>query len=223
MALGDSAPVGLLHGGSAPVYHFTKIDNLADIVRDGCLSSDAALLAAGRTPASVAYEGIKERRRRTAVPCGPGGFVADYVPFYFNPLSPMLLAVVNGHVATHTGGAEPLVFFATTTSNLTAHCACVFCDGHPVEEITGFYPPTDSLEAKIDWMIMQAKYWRNTDADGDCKRRRQAEFLARDPVPLAAIRAIGVRSEAMAERVRIIIGATADLRILIRPTWYYPQ
>ncbi|MGH3802502.1 MAG: DarT ssDNA thymidine ADP-ribosyltransferase family protein [Pseudonocardiaceae bacterium] len=31
----------------------------------------------------VGNRGIKKRRRRRAVPVGPRGVVADYVPFYF--------------------------------------------------------------------------------------------------------------------------------------------
>ena len=76
------------------LYHFTHIDNLPNILRHGLLSYNEKE-ARGIKHVSIANAGIQNRRASMVVPCGPGGFVHDYVPFYFCSLSLMLLSVVN--------------------------------------------------------------------------------------------------------------------------------
>jgi hypothetical protein len=49
---------------------------------------------------------------------------------------------------------------------------------------------------------MKARYWNDTDRDGDRKRRRQAEFLVRDFCPWQFIKLIGVCDEQRAVAVR---------------------
>ena len=75
------------------VYHFSHIDNLEGLLRDGFLAHNHPQFP--RRHRSIAAEGIQSRRARMAVPCGPMGCVHDYVPFYFGSVSPMLLGVVN--------------------------------------------------------------------------------------------------------------------------------
>ena len=89
-----------------PFYHFTPIHHLVSIIERG-LRCDGT--AAGLLAVEVGNRGIKERRRRRAVPVGGRGVVADYVPFYFAPRSPMLYAIAMGNVPEYTGGTDPLV------------------------------------------------------------------------------------------------------------------
>ncbi len=81
-----------------PVYHLTHIDNLASIIQSGgCLSFNQKQNQ-GIDHIDVAYETIQDRRSRTSVPCGPGGCLHDYVPFFFAPRPPMLYAIHRGYV-----------------------------------------------------------------------------------------------------------------------------
>src|ERR1700685_3064022 len=75
------------------IYHFTHIDNLANILRKGFLCNNHAQFP--NRCRSIAEVGIQARRAEMAVTTGVGGMVHDYVPLYFGSLSPMLLAVVN--------------------------------------------------------------------------------------------------------------------------------
>lgn len=50
----------------------------------------------------------------------PGGVVADYVPFYFAPRSPMLYAIHMGNVAEYNDGIDPLVYIVTSVERLLA-------------------------------------------------------------------------------------------------------
>lgn len=69
------------------VYHFTHIDHLAGIIADGLVCDTEV---AGALTQEVGNHGIKASRRRIPVKAGPGGVVADYVPFYFAPRCPMM-------------------------------------------------------------------------------------------------------------------------------------
>ena len=76
-----------------PVYHLTHIDNLASIIQSGgCLSFNRKQNQ-GIGHIDVAYETIQVRRAQTSVPCGSGGCLHDYVPFFFAPRPPMLYAI----------------------------------------------------------------------------------------------------------------------------------
>ena len=81
------------------LYHFTHVSHLATIVRDGLLC-DAQAHVGDRLRIEVGNREIKTQRRQRPVLCGPGGVVADYVPFYFAPRSPMLYAIKGGNVPT---------------------------------------------------------------------------------------------------------------------------
>ncbi len=73
-----------------PIYHITPIDNLESIISEGGLLAYNVMLDTGINYTNIAYENIQYRRARIRVPCGAGGVMHDYVPFYFAPRSPML-------------------------------------------------------------------------------------------------------------------------------------
>lgn len=73
-----------------PIYHITHIDNLTSILNLGGLMANSRLRRQRINYLDIAHERIQDRRARTSVPCGAGGVLHDYVPFYFAPRSPML-------------------------------------------------------------------------------------------------------------------------------------
>jgi hypothetical protein len=65
------------------------------------------------------------------VPLAPYGCVADYVPFYFAPRSPMLYKLHKGGVPNYTGGQDPLVYLVSSAEAVAATGASfVFSDGN---------------------------------------------------------------------------------------------
>ncbi len=92
--------VRVAHVQDRRIYHFTDHANLAGIVAAGGLYGDSRMMASGRVFTECAHEGVKNDRRARAVSCPPGGVVADYVPFYYAPRSPMMSAISNGKVAS---------------------------------------------------------------------------------------------------------------------------
>ena len=75
-------------------YHFTHIENLESILKNGLLSTNKKN-EYKISHTNIANETIQERRSEMNVTCSPYGKVHDYVPFYFTTTNPMLLGLVN--------------------------------------------------------------------------------------------------------------------------------
>jgi hypothetical protein len=205
-----------------PIYHITHVDNLPGIIADGGLRCCADLRQAGVGYRDVAHGHIQDRRTFTRVPCGPRGVLHDYVPFYFAPRSPMLLAISGGSVATYQEGQEPVVHLVSTVQAIQeAGQHFVFSDGHATMAVSSFYEDLADLE-QIDWSVMPLTYWNDTPTYPDRKRQRQAELLVHRFFPWELVTAIGVRSEAMRERTEIALRAAGHQPVVeVRAGWYY--
>jgi len=96
----DATPAHGGHSGSqvTAIYHITHLDNLPAIIQRGCLLCDNGRAAEGVACQGIAHVHIKQRRARKVVPVAPGGTLADFVPSYFAPRSPMLYVINAGGV-----------------------------------------------------------------------------------------------------------------------------
>jgi len=116
-----------------PILRLIHVDNLRILLQRG------GIHAANFTPNdSLAYrvihrQDMQDARHVRHVPCGPGGTVHDYVPFYFGYLSPMLLQLKTGRVHGYAEGQEPLVYLVSDAQAVQASGAgFVFTDGHGI-------------------------------------------------------------------------------------------
>ena len=204
------------------LYHFTSIDHLEMIVQHGLLAdTDAA--AAGLLTVAVGNRGIKGRRRSRTVPIGPGGVVADYAPFYFAPRSPMMYAISRGNVPEYQDGTESLLYLGTTIDGLAQlGLSVVFTDRNAVLETARYSQRVDDLDSMIDWKLMEARYWANTDEEPDRRERRMAETLVHRCVPWQAVQYVAAYSPARAgEAQATLIRFRQSVPVGIEPDWYF--
>lgn len=69
---------------------------------------------------------------------------------------------------------------------------------------------------------MRAKYWRDTEEDGDRKRRRQAEFLVHQFLPWGLIEEIGVINSTIQTQVKEILQKfNFHTPVRVYSKWYY--
>lgn len=149
--------------------------------------------------------------------------MGDYVPFYFAPRSPMLYVINEGAVAGYAGGQSEVVHLVSAAEEVeAAGLDWVFTDGHAdMPPLTSFYDNLGDL-GKIDWEVMESRYWHDTVDHPDRRRRRQAEFLVHDSCPWELIGKIGVHNQEIAERVlKIIANVIHRPEIKIEQVWYY--
>jgi len=181
------------------------------------------VLDAGIAFQSISNEDIEARRARTAVPCGLGGTLHDYVPFHFGPRSPMMYRLSCRNLPHYTEGQRPLIYLVSSVEQITgAGLPCVITDGHPLAAFTDFHPGLTGLD-HVDLPLMTERIWKNSTADPDRERRRQAELLVHGRVPWEVIEEIGVMDRQVKQRVEEIFqGAGVPHRppVAVRTAWY---
>jgi hypothetical protein len=204
------------------LYHITHIDNLAQIIADGCLFSDRILLKQHKNHTVIGMSHIKRRRlEKIEVSCHPGTKVGDYVPFYFCPRSVMLYVIYRGHSElSYMGGQENILHLVTTVETIlkTNPEKWAYSDGNAGAFYTKFYNDLDKIDKILNWEAINARDWR----DPGIKEAKQAEFLVYEKVPWKVFTAIGVHNEGIYKKVlKILKTANHKPDVLIKPEWYY--
>lgn len=203
------------------LYHLTHVKNLDAIIRSGklvCKNNLSINLAV-----DISDPEIQLRRSRTVVPCPPGGTLHDYVPFYFAPRSPMLYRIRNGGVPRFHGHQRELIYLVSTVASVKKMgLEYVFTDGHPIMKVSRYFNDLSQLFTNIDWDVMKAVMWADTPDDMDRKRRRQAEFLVKNYVPLQCIQWLAVLDTDMQMEVRNLLSQhQINIQVLVCSNWYY--
>lgn len=158
----------------------------------------------------------------TGNPVAAGGVVADYVPFYFANRSPMLYAIHSKSVPSFSGGEREVIYLVSSVERAASlGQSWCFTNGHAVEAVTDFIDQLSSLD-QVDWNLIGDWSWRDTPADPDRKRRKQAEFLVHQAFPWFAVERIAVMSESVAAEVRRIMSDHGlTLHVTVESKWYY--
>ncbi len=207
--------------GTTAIYHITHVDNLASLAADGCLYCDTTCVDLDLGPVSIAYTDLKARRARFPVGVAAGGTLADYVPFYYAPRSPMLYVISRGGVAGYDGGQEEIVHLVFRLEDMAEPGQFVITDGHAATPMSTQYDELSGLDV-IDWDIMRETYWSDTDEDGDRKRRRQAEFLVHQRAPLSALDRVITMTDEVAERAQNALSTLESAPLVrVHRAWYY--
>lgn len=206
------------------VFHMTRIERLPSVIEHGLLP-DNACRRRQITGVEIGYDHIKRRRADRVVPCGVGGTLADYVPFYFAPRSPMLYAITGGLVSKEAAYTEQIAYLVSSTQTLRAAGLTVIASNRHAE--LGYADMTDhdgDLDDNdfIDWPLMTATYWNNTPDDPDRKERRQAECLVHPTVPWQVIEGIATKTERARAQVERVLGAAGrSTPVVVRAEWYF--
>jgi hypothetical protein len=206
------------------LYRIIHIDNLPQLLARGILHAPNFTPNDGLVYRSIHSVAVQANRHQKLIPCGPVGTLHDYLPFYFGPLSVMLLNLKTGRVDGYTEGQEPLIYLVTTAQAIQQNnYGFVFSDGHGLTSLTSWYDDLVHLD-KVDWNIVKERYWADTREDGDRMRRKQAEFLVWQGLNWSMISGIGVLNAAMEQRVRHILSTFPQCnvpQVAIRPDLYY--
>jgi hypothetical protein len=205
------------------IMHFTHLNNLPGILAAGYLLADSLVDRSSALKVEAADLDIKEARKRVRVPLAPYGCVADYVPFYFAPRSPMLYKLAKGGVANYTDGQDPLVYLVSSAETVASSGASFrFSDGNCASAVTTYANDHTLLESAVDWEVMKAYMWANTADDPDRMRRRMAEFLVHRRLPISCLAAITVRRDTIRQQVNVVLAAHGvALPVMVRPDWYF--
>jgi hypothetical protein len=236
----NNQPLLLLYVAIMPMprpvrlFHITAIDNLAAIFECGELLCKQLSQEAGVHYANIAHAGAQGARANRPVIDPPGGFIHDYVPFYFAPRSPMLSAIHHGRVAGCNLGQDDIVHFEMLARKvLEENREHVFYDRNATKDYSQPYTDPNKLSEVIAWDILTespcldgfCKYFHDKHEPAkymDRMEKRQAEFLIKGSVPVMWFSRIGVINEDKAKQVRDLLAQYGvDLPVQVMTDWYF--
>lgn len=75
---------------------------------------------------------------------------------------------------------------------------------------------------ELDWEAIRSPQWGRNQSDNDKMRRKMAEFLVKDYVPVEAIIGIAVMNQQMEQTVTQIVTQTgASIPVKVKTNWYF--
>ena len=108
--------------------------------------------------------------------------------------------------------------------DILAHCSeWVFTDGHAKDNFSDHLNDLKDLDM-IDWDMVREQYWRPTEDDYDRQRRKQAEFLVRNHVPVTRIEKIVVKDnprKQIIEKITQKLNLTINIQVDTQNRLYY--
>lgn len=182
-------------------FRVIHLENLELIAKRGGLHAPSQAPNDGLAYRAIHDQAIQARRGSRAVPCGPGGDIADYVSFYLGARSPMLYRIWKGEVEGYSDGQRPVIYLVTSIERLQElELEFVFTDGHSLAVMTEWFEDPSAL-ADLPWDTIGANFWFDTPEDPDRRRRKQAELLVHRFVPWGAIVGIATIDDEVASDV----------------------
>lgn len=203
------------------LFRITHIANLPWLLVNGLHCANAAL--ADPNFVSIGNADLIDRRSHRPVPIPPGGALADYVPFYFTPKSPMLLNIHTGYSGVVRRPNDQIVILVSSFRTITtAGLTVIFTDRHAYVATAAWSGDHADLAHMIDWDILSRHDFARDDDYPDKRERYQAEALVHGHVPPTALLGIGCVSHAVRPGLEAQVRAAGlPLQIFVRPGWYF--
>jgi hypothetical protein len=204
------------------LFRITHVDNLRWLLNHGLHCAKGAAI----DPSFVAIGNpdLIDKRTRRIVPIPPGGTLADYVPFYFTPKSPMLLNINTGYNGVvRRPNREIAILVSTCQAMSDSGVSMLFTDRHAYTATARWSGDHADLAGMIDWDILRRHDFARDDQYPDKMERYQAEALAYRHVPPNALLGVACASEAARPTVETSVQAAGSaLKVFCRPGWYFP-
>ena len=201
------------------IFHFTHLRNLRGIMLRG-LHSDASCRREGLTKVEIGSASVRERRLQLPVgDVGPGGFVGDYVPWYFGPRSPMMFSLNRNNYEFQEGFDEVVYLVSTVPTIIRLGAEWIASDRNAALSLAEFVDEVDDLDGHISWDVIAAQYWNDYPDGADL---RAAEFLMHESVPWEAVTGIVTKTEATRAKVEALVAGSAHTPpVTVRSQWYF--
>jgi hypothetical protein len=192
------------------IFHIVHNKNLPSILKNGLLSYNATK-AKHIKYETIAHHNIQERRDNIEIMHGNKGTLHDYVCFYFGARSPMLSAL------RYKMNQQEIVYVAVAWDvlNLTT---TVFTDGNAATYGTQQFCGVENLD-KVDLKAAEKWFWND---DLETRRKKSAEILVWEKVPVEKIVAFFVYSDKMKDEVITLLKAQGiEKSVLTAQEFYY--
>lgn len=204
----------------ALIFRITHIENVPWILENGVRCRRSSKVDPNFV--NIGNVELIGKRAHRVVPMDPFGTLADYVPFYFTPGSPMLLNIHTGYNGLRTVPNEQIVMIVSSLRKLQEMGRpFVFTDRHAYLVPARFSSDINDL-AGLPWGLWQARDFKYDPERPDKMDRYQAEALVYRKVRVTDILAIAAFSEAAVDRVKgMADAAEAEVQVVRKRSWYF--
>jgi len=205
----------------ALIFRITHRQNLPWILANGVHCQNAGVVDPSYV--SIGNPELIEVRSRRVVGVVPGGTLADYIPFYFTPYTPMLYNIRTGYGGIAQRRNEEIIVLVSSLPELKRRgVAYLFTDRHAKLETATFFNDDTNLADAVDFELLQRRDFKRDPERPDKVERYQAEALAYRHVPVAAILGIGCYTA----EIRSLLETTcsdlgANVKVVRRAEWYF--
>jgi len=203
----------------ALIFRATHRLNLPWILANGLHSRSSVLQDPGFE--DIGNAEIIARRQSREVPIEPGGDLADYIPFYFTPRSPMLYNIKTGYGGIKQRPNHDIVILISSLIKLEElGVRYVFTDRHAVLTAARFFIQRADLD-QVDFELLQRGDFRRDENDPGKFERYQAEALAHQHVPVEALLGVACCTDPVPYGLEAVTSAGVSVKIFDRTEWYF--
>jgi hypothetical protein len=158
----------------ALIFRIVHIDNLPRIVDQGLVCPNATM--SDPLYRNIGDPELMTKRSMHTVPIAPGGFLSDYVPFYFTPKSPMLLNIKTGRGVPAVAMRDIVILVASLRNLGEQGHRFLITDRHAYLQMARFSDRLEDL-SWLPWEDLQNHDFKGDPNRPDKKERYQAEAL----------------------------------------------
>ncbi len=177
------------------IYRITHIDNIPHILEYGITHRNS--VNANPNFKAIGDASLINTRNNKTVNITNGNnqvieqiTLGDFIPFYFGVRMPMLYVIQHGgNFVPQATNAENIIYMACSVHKITnLNLTFYFSDGHATDILTTFYDKNflQNLNNIIDFGAIKSSYWGGSE-NLDIKRKKQAEFLVKEDIPISCI------------------------------------
>lgn len=212
-------PLKELEPSKGLIFRLTHRNNVPFILRHGLHCRRSEVLDPDFV--AIGLPDLIARRANHAVPVEPGGTLADYVPFYFTPCSPMMLKITTGHDGIVRRDRSELVVWVSSVHALTERgVRYLISDRHAVLRTAQFSDGATALEG-LDWERLRARDFRRDPADPGRFERYEAECLVHRHVPVEALLGLACSGATEQNSLQQAVAACGlELPVAVRNHWF---
>jgi len=205
----------------ALIFRVTHVANLPWILQNGLVCQNSVI----RDPnfRRIGNADVIDKRQSCPVPIQPGGTLADYVPFYFTPLSVMLYNIVTGYGVVERIPRSDIVILASSLHELARNgVRFVYSDRHALLRTARFSNSLSELDALIDWKRLQARDFKRDPENPEKLERYQAEALVHDSLPVHALTGLACSTGEQAAGFEAdMAGRGLAIKVVAKPGWFF--
>ena len=209
-----------LNPDKALIWRIVHRDNLPWILDNGLHCGNSAVKAPGWV--NIGNPELIDKRAHHPVPLPPGGWLNDYVPFYFTPFSPMLRNIHTGWGGIQRRPNEEIVILVSSLHKVAKlGLPFLFTDSHAYYQWADYYSDLADLD-KIDWELLQRRDFKRDPEDPAKFERYQAEALIHQHLPVSGLRGIVCYTDGMKQRIEQGLRIRGlNLPVYARTRWYF--